>query len=179
MERLASVWAEDSTEKIRAGVRVKIGSFVEGNLERASEILCALLDIARKDKAIPVPVDSLQEVSSLQPCILFLVCLLQHQDRAVPQTPYRWDSLTTALIKSVRTGVFFDKKCWARNRNILKPLYFSSIIMEDKAHELGKCELKFIFRGSKALSIPSGEVSQGQKPSLRRSRGRCLHRERL
>ena len=145
VERLAFVWAEDSAETTRAGVKVKIDSFVEGDLGRASEILCALLDIASQDKAIPVPVDSLQEVSSFQACVLFLVCLLHHQDRAVLWPPYRWGSVRTTLIKSIRTGVFFDKKCWARNRDILKPLYFSSIIMEDKAHELGKCGLKFIF----------------------------------
>ena len=65
MERLAFVWAEDSAETTRAGVRVKIDSFVQGDLGRTSEILCALLDIASQDEAISVPVDSPQKVTSL------------------------------------------------------------------------------------------------------------------
>jgi len=44
-----------------------------------------------------------------------------------------------ALIKSMRKGVFFDRKYWARRSksgDFLKPVYFSSIIMSDKAQQL-------------------------------------------
>jgi len=44
-----------------------------------------------------------------------------------------------ALIKSIRSGVLFDRKYWARHSkagDAFKPVYFSSIVMSDKAQEL-------------------------------------------
>ena len=50
-----------------------------------------------------------------------------------------------ALIKSIRKGVLFDRKYWARRSkggDALKPVYFSSIIMGDKTQQLNNCALK-------------------------------------
>jgi len=47
-----------------------------------------------------------------------------------------------ALIKSIRSGVLFDRKYWARHLrtgDTLKPVYFSSIVMSDKVQQLNKC----------------------------------------
>ena len=47
-----------------------------------------------------------------------------------------------ALIRSIRKGIFFDRKYWARhseNGDVLKPIYFQSMIMDDKSRELNKC----------------------------------------
>ena len=47
-----------------------------------------------------------------------------------------------ALIRSMRKGVLFDKKYWARNSRTggaLKPVYFSSIVMGDKVQQLKNC----------------------------------------
>jgi len=63
----------------------------------------------------------------------------------------------TALIKSIRKGVFFDRKYWARHLKIgdvLGPIYFSSAIMEDKSEQLGKCGLKFCHGFGEALRAP-------------------------
>ena len=44
-----------------------------------------------------------------------------------------------ALVKSIRDGVFFDRKYWARHSRtggVLRPVYFSSTIMSDKVQQL-------------------------------------------
>ena len=65
--------------------------------------------------------------------------------------------MKAALIKSVRKGVFFDRKYWARHLKIgdvLKPIYFSNAILEDRSEQLGKCALKICHRISEALRVP-------------------------
>ena len=76
--------------------------------------------------------------------------------------------MKTALIKSIRKGIFFDRKYWARHLktgNILKPIYLSSTIMEDKSEQLNKCALKLGHGFAEALRDPSGKISQGSKHS--------------
>lgn len=54
MQRLASMWMEGSTtEMTRGGVKAKIDDFVKGDLERASEILCDLLEFEIRDNDAP------------------------------------------------------------------------------------------------------------------------------
>jgi len=80
----------------------------------------------------------------------------------------------TALIKSIRNGIFFDRKYWARHSkagDVLKPVYLSSTIMEDKLQQLNKCTLNFNRGFTEVLRVASGEVSQGSKHSDKRSRG--------
>lgn len=48
-------------------------------------------------------------------------------------SPVGWNNLQTAMMKSIREGVFFDRKYWARhsrNGNGLKAVYVSSIIID-------------------------------------------------
>ena len=74
--------------------------------------------------------------------------------------------MKTALIKSIRTGVFFDRKYWARHSKsgfVLKPVYFSSVIMDDKTKQLGSCASKFLSGFTETLRVPSGEVLEGSK----------------
>jgi len=71
-----------------------------------------------------------------------------------------------ALIKSIRKGVFFDRKYWARHSkagDVLKPVYFSSIIMDDKAQHVNKCGFNFCQRFIKVLRVASGEIPQGSE----------------
>ena len=82
--------------------------------------------------------------------------------------------MKTALIKSIRNGVFFDRKYWARNSkagDVLKPVYLSSTIMEDKLQHLKKCMPNFNHGFAEALRVASGKISQGSKYSDKRSRG--------
>ena len=72
--------------------------------------------------------------------------------------------MKTALIKSIREGVFFDRKYWTRYLkagDALKPIYFSGMIMGDKVHQLNKCASKFGYDLTEALSLHSGEVPRG------------------
>ena len=127
----------------RASVEKKVDSFVEGNLEHATEALFALLDIAAKDESVGVSSDASSAVSSPRPVsrpVLSWVLIL-HQSKQI-RSPAHWDSVKAALISSIRTGVFFDRKCWARHSksaDMLKPVYFSSRIMNDKARRLDEC----------------------------------------
>lgn len=71
------------------------------------------------------------------------MCVFQVQQAASPK---HWESVKTALIKSIREGVFFDRKYWAKHSktgDALKPVYLSSTIMSDKSQQLNKCTSKF------------------------------------
>ena len=73
-----------------------------------------------------------------------------------PATPMK-----IALIKSIRNGVLFDRKYWARHSrtgDALKPVYFSSIIMGDKVQQLNSCASKFGHRPAAGLMIFSGQI---------------------
>jgi len=123
IDQLAFVWMEDSTaEATRARVEEKIDGFAEGDYDHAAETLSALWEIATKDGDVKAP-------STATPA-------------ATPVTsPENWAHVNKALIKSIRKGVFFDRKYWARHYksgDAFKPVYFSSIIMNDKARQLDK-----------------------------------------
>lgn len=71
-----------------------------------------------------------------------------------------------ALIKSIRQGVFFDRKYWARNArsgDVLKPVYLSSTIMKDKSQQLNKRASKVRCGVAEALKAGSGEIPQGSE----------------
>jgi len=70
-----------------------------------------------------------------------------------------------ALIKSIRKGVLFDRKYWARRSkggDALKPVYFSSIIMGDKMQQLNSRTSKFGYGFSEALSVSSVKYIKGR-----------------
>ena len=57
-------------------------------------------------------------------------------------------SVKRALIKSIRKGVFFDMKYWARysrsnSGDALKPVYFSSMITSDTVWQLNNRAYEF------------------------------------
>ena len=82
--------------------------------------------------------------------------------------------MKTALIKSIRKGTFFDRKYWARHSkagDVLKPVYFSSTIMEDKAQQVKKRAFNFCYKSSKLLRVASGQISQGSERYDKRYRG--------
>ena len=83
--------------------------------------------------------------------------------------------MKTALIKSIREGVLFDRKYWGRcskTGDNLKPIYFSSIIMSDKVEQLKDCTSESDCEFAEALTLPSGEIPQGSKHSHKLPRGR-------
>ena len=72
LEQLEFVWMDDSTtEPTRAKVGEKIDSFVEGDLEHATETLSALWEIANKGGGAKAPSNATPAVSSPQPCVVW------------------------------------------------------------------------------------------------------------
>ena len=72
-----------------------------------------------------------------------------------------WESVKVALIRSVRTGVFFDRKYWARHSksgDVLRPIHFSSAVVSDQTLRSNNCMSRFTNWCMAVLSAPSGEV---------------------
>jgi len=68
---------EDSTtEATRASVNRKVDSFVEGDLEYATEILSTLWEIAYQDRDLKAPANTLSTVGLFQFCLLTRECSL-------------------------------------------------------------------------------------------------------
>ncbi|KAF9785425.1 hypothetical protein BJ322DRAFT_829340 [Thelephora terrestris] len=122
VDQLAHVWVGDSSDATRVRVEEKLDSFAKGDLEHAAEMLSTLWKIANKDGNITAPSNPSPDVPQFT-------------------SPAHWPSVNAAFVKSIRTGVFFDRKYWVRHLrtgDVLKPVYFSSTIMDDKAHKFNK-----------------------------------------
>jgi len=156
---------EDSTtEATRARVDEKIDSFYGGDLEHATEVLSALWDIANKDGDITPASRTPSAVSCFQygsPRRYTPVLSIPRIQATQVASPAHWASVKLALIKSIRKGVLFDRKYWAkysRTGDALKPIYFSSIIMGDKMQQLNSCASKFGYEHPGLLSVSSGKT---------------------
>jgi hypothetical protein len=82
-------------------------------------------------------------------------------------SPGHWASVKVALIRSIRGGVFFDRKYWARHSKageVLKPIYLSSVIMSDKAQQLKKSASKPCYGFAEVLRIPVVKYLKGENP---------------
>ena len=134
-----------------ASVNKKIDFFAGEELEHASEIAFALLKVANRDGHVTSPADALSVVGSTKFYLLLDLILSAPipQDKAPVEqvtSPAQWASVKAALVRSIHTSVFFDKKYWARRSksgDVLKPVYFSSIIMNDKTRQLNKRTSRF------------------------------------
>ena len=61
--------------------------------------------------------------------------------------------------------MFFDRKYWARHSkagDVLKPIYFSSVIMEDKSPQLNKRESESCHRSAEVLRSPVVKSLKGR-----------------
>ena len=104
--------------------------------------------------------------------------LISYDQTAQVTNPDHWAAIKVALIKSIRTGVFFDRKYWTRHFKsgaVLKPVYFSSMIMSDKVQQLNNCASKIVCGSTEALKVVSDNLSQGPEYSHKLPRGRCQH----
>ena len=167
IDQLAHAAMEDSTmATTRASVNKKVHSFVEGDLEHATEVLSALWEIANKGGDIGSPANTLSAVSVASVLMYAVWECSPHRQITQVKSPARWAAVKTALIKSIREGVFFDRKYWARNTksgDVLKPVHFSSAIMGDRSHQLDKCASKFRCGAAEALNPGSGEIPRGSE----------------
>ena len=62
---------DSTTEPTRVKVEEKIDSYVEGDLEHATETLSALWEIANKGGGAKAPSNATPAVSSPQPCVVW------------------------------------------------------------------------------------------------------------
>ena len=164
VEQLARVWIEDPTETISASIDRKIESFIEEGLKHATETLSALWEIANRDGGVRAPAAIVWTVSLFRFYPRHVVILTSRHQNTQTTSPEHWSSVNTALIKSIRKGVFFDRKYWARHSragDVLKPVYFSSAIVGDKSQQLNKCVSKFGQGFAEVLTALSGETRQG------------------
>lgn len=147
------------------------------NTDHPTRTLSSWWNIFNEDDDTTTPSITLSAVSPPSS----VVCRNTSHNRTPQDTsPTHWASVKIALIKSIRYGIFFDRKYWARHSKageILKPIYFSSVIMDDKARQLNNCTSKFPYRYTEALRTPSGKIPQGSKHSRERHRGRCQRRQ--
>lgn len=151
-----------TSEDTRASVEQKVRSFVQGDLEHAAETLVGLWEIASNDEDITSPANSSFVVSSFQlypPAftLRWSFCRQAKQATAPPDGAL----VRRALIKSIRNGVFLDRKYWARHSKAaktLKPIYFSSTIMNDRAQQLGKRRSGLLCCHLMILRVASGKI---------------------
>jgi hypothetical protein len=151
---------EDSTmAATRASVNKKVHCFAQGDLKHATEVLSTLWEIANKGGSVEPPTKASPAVS-LAPalaCAMWKFSLCRQIMQAA--SPAHWAAVKAALIRSIREGVFFDRKYWARNTrsgDVLKPVYFSSTIMKDRSQQLDKRASKFYCSVTEALKAGSG-----------------------
>ena len=114
---------EETTEILYKEIDEKVDAYTNGNLEHAAEVTSLLWKFSRK--RTPIPLVSESPVSVSPPT----------SSRRQPWWPDAFASVSrikTALIKSIREGVFADRKYWAwysRSGRGLRPVYLSSIMV--------------------------------------------------
>lgn len=87
--------------------------------------------------------------------------MFKRSQAAQVKSPALWNVVKVALINSIRTGVFFDRKYWARHTNakgILKPIYFSSTIMNDTLWQLENRMQESLGWHVGTLNVHSGKI---------------------
>lgn len=140
VEQLAYVWVESTTRATPIGIGDKIESFVGGDLGHAAGVVSELWDVLNKDEDITVPSDTPLPVTQVK-------------------SPVHWKTVNTALLNSIRTGVFFDRKYWARHFSTgeaFKPIYFSSLIINDLRSELSSV-VKYLIGPSTLVDYIKGD----------------------
>ena len=86
INQLAHAVMEDSTmATTRVRVNRKVDSFVEGDLEHATEVLSALWEIANKGDDIK-PAENTSSIVSLAPVLLCVLCESSHHFARVPRS---------------------------------------------------------------------------------------------
>ena len=172
IKQLAFTLIEDSTTGVTcARVKKKLEEFAGEEFEHATEVGFALLKIANEDGDVTSPADAPLAVSLTKfHLLLGMILSAPTPQYQIPvESPANWAFVKAALARSIHTGIFFDKKYWARHSkagDVLKPIYFSGTVMNDKIQQLNKCTWSFTLLYGRA-QFPSGEMPQGSKSVCR------------
>jgi len=118
---------KESAKKLCDRVDEKVDSYANGDLDRAVDAITLLWKLSkeggRSTPASPAVINSVSQPS---------LATNPSTHRQVQLTPdlTNWRPVKIALIRSIREGIFFDRKYWARDSKSargLRPLYISSI----------------------------------------------------
>ena len=142
-EHLVSVVSGADSKSAKAlceKIDEKVDSFANGNLNHAVDAITLLWKLSRGDKrpyfASPAAANFFgQSPLTTNPST--------HRQGQVTSSLVNWKSVEIALIKSIREGIFFDRKYWARNSKAaraLRPLYISSIAAGECLPYINDCE---------------------------------------
>ena len=123
---------KEATENLYKEIDEKIDAYASGNLEYAAEVISLLWKFSRKRGTIPLAPENSIPISPPSP---FRSCS--------PDTLTHISRVKTALIKSIREGVFADRKYWARHSRsgrVLRPVYLSSIVADRRLPDIETCK---------------------------------------
>ena len=132
MEHLASARFgvdEETTENLCKEIDEKVDAYANGNLEYAAEVLSLLWKFSRKRDPMPPAPFPTPQSGSMIPIPVFPPPHSRPRSCS-PDPPARPSNVEIAFIRSIRGGVFADRKYWAqhsRSGAALRPVYLSSL----------------------------------------------------
>ena len=143
--RLVSVVSGTDKESVRElcdRIDEKVDSYANGDLDHAVNAVTLLWKLSKGDKRSP-PLSPVATNSVSQPSLT--AHPPAHRQGQHPPYPAKWTrrSIRMAFIKSIREGIFFDRKYWTRNSKTsraLRPLHISSIVASEYLSHIDDCE---------------------------------------
>lgn len=120
---------EETTKRLCKEIDEKVGAYANGDLKYAAEVMSLLWEVSRKSEHLspgPPRTGGGPIACSQSP----LSPRRQSLSSGTP-TPKNQEHVKTALIRSIREGVFVDRNYWARHSRsgrVLRPIYLSSIM---------------------------------------------------
>ncbi|KAF9785359.1 hypothetical protein BJ322DRAFT_826989 [Thelephora terrestris] len=96
----------------------KIDRYANGDLDHAADVITDLWKLSKANEGSPPVLPD--EVPPVSPQI------------SPTPSPANWMRVEVALIKSIRKGIFFDRKYWTRHsqtKSALRPIYISSAVL--------------------------------------------------
>ncbi|KAF9778365.1 hypothetical protein BJ322DRAFT_1214739 [Thelephora terrestris] len=117
---------ENSAGLLYEKIDEKVDCYASGSLDHAADAITQLWKLSKGGECSPpVPPD---EVPPMEPI----------------SSPANWMRVEVALIKSIRQGIFFDRKYWARHSKTAtqpRPIYISSIVTSERI-----CHIDFLVK---------------------------------
>lgn len=133
---LAMHEADGKSPKLCDKIDEKLDCYDRGELDHAADAVTLLLSFSMRREPLTAPQNVTHEV--------------HHSTFSPPETDFRYlqvsdfpanfTQIEMALIKSIQTGIFLNKKYWVRyskTASTLRPIYISSIVAGEKINGRG------------------------------------------
>ena len=138
---------EGATKNLCDKIDEKVDAYVAGDLKHATETMSLLWEVSKKDRSTNLPIQSfggfVRVTSSPTPLPLINFARSQGLPAATAGVPAAPECLKPAFIRSIREGVFVDRKYFARYSKAgkaLRPVYFPSTVIGEKLAYIDKRE---------------------------------------